>query len=1834
MKRRSGSRWGALAALGLVLTLLVGIPTATAVHDDGLFQLDYVTAPTPQGAANVSSTNITPNGNVGDDWDEVYGGTSGAFATSFIADPTGDAETSFFTGGGSKDERDISGAGQHWEWDNANDVIPNKDDISNAFAAAYSPTSGPDAGHTIFYFGADRFATNGDAEIGFWFFKQPVTLGTEPNFNGAHTVGDILVLANWGGSNKVGDIAVYKWIGGNNPLQLVKDTTQADCSVAPSNDPVCGVTSNVGGETPPWSYTNTDGAHSYQAQALFEGGIDLSDPDLGLVQPGGDIGCFSSFLAETRSSHSTTAQLKDFALGAFPVCGVKVTKTGDTLSKIGDAVEYTIKVQNTGRATLYKRNISDSLLGAITTNGVDQANSYVVSNTCDVSLAKNDNAAGGADECTITLKRTVQAGDPDPLPNTVSILYTEKADFTGLAFNSSDDHEVNLFQPAVLIDKKGDGLSKIGDPVTYTFTITNKSSEDSPNLNLASISDNVIGDLSAAATAAGCDVLSFEEQCSFQVTRTVLAADGDPLDNKVDVVYNPAGFPNKITASDGHSVNLFQPEVKITKDGNGLSKIGDDVTYKFKITNSGSGDSPNLILDSIKDDVLGDLSDEAPASCDSIAAGESCEFEVPWTVAAVDVNPADGNTDDPVINTVSIHFHPDAFPNDITATASHKLNLFQPKIAFEKTADTKLSKATDDVNYALTLNNISSADSPAMNCAITDAKLGVDKQVTLKPGEGDVINLAYTVQADDPDPLVNEASVKCTFDDFPNVLEASDSWSVNLFQPSVMIEKTGDELSKVGDEVKYHFTITNTSSADSPNLMLVSIGDTVLGPLTAPAACDNLTPGAFCDFSVPWKVVDGLGDPVVNTVEVHYHPVDFPNDITDKDDHSLNLFQPAIAAKKTGDTLSKVGDDVNYTFTLSNNSSADTPAMNCVAKDSLVGDIFDGVLPLGDKVINKTRTVQKGDPDPLPNTLTLTCSPEDFPNVLEASAKHEVNLFQPGVTVDKTGDTLSKVGDDVNYKIVVTNTGSSDSPELVNGTIIDTLLGNLLDPANPYVTSNNCSATLATGADCTITATRTVLAGDADPLPNTVTAHYKPKGFPNDITASDDHSVELFQPTIKFAKGGDTRSKIGDEVTYTFDLENTSSADSPSLDCVISDEKIKYELKVTLKPGEISSTKQLFTIPDTADDPFINKAEVSCKVQGFTNVLTASDDHSVNLFQPSITFDKTGDELSKVGDDVAYKLTLKNTSSADTPDLVCTVTDALIGVNEKVTKASGEEAVINAVYTVKAGDKDPLVNEASVSCSPTGFPNVLKASDTHSVNLFQPSVDLEKTGPAFSKAGDTAEYKVTIKNTSSADSPDLVLDVDGFIDSLVPGATLPASCSPLAPGASCSVEYTYDVQAGDPDPLKNTATVHYNPKGFPNDITDSSTATVDLVHPSFTVTKVCKAEPINQEGPAVFTITFKNTGDADLHVVPSEGAPFDVLAGQPHSYDHSIAGPFTATVDNTVTGTVTLASKYGLTNSYEFSAKDSCDVKGKVKVVKTVSGQPPAAGQTFTFQLRQDASINSDGTVLETKATDASGKISFETQLAPGKTYQICEWVFPGWNTNLAGDGPLFVPNSLIPPALPNPNVNNLTVCTDFTVESGNTRTFTVDNTPPPGGRALTIGFWKNWASCANSNGKGQKPMLDLALGIATKTTTNPPGGLVVSAEKPGALWPNYEAAYYLVLNGDPASTEKDIKPAPSCAQAVNLLSKTTIDGKTKKSSDPLFNMTAQLVAAQLNRFMGAGINGTTITQINQAVLLNGKYKFSGLTYSPKLSTADANLANCLGTQLDNYNNNRPVSAC
>ncbi len=321
----------------------------------------------PAYAANVTATfeldgNVASNG--GDDWSTVNasGGSSSILArTGVVTDP---APQSIFTGGGSKDGLDLngplSGAGG---WKYKDGSVPDKDNITNAYAAAYNV-----GGDLVIYAGADRFDNSGDAFMGFWFFQNQVGLGSGGAFSGQHAVGDVLVLANFSGGGTTVNIEVLKWVGtGGNvggTLQRIAGIAggaPAKCGAVGTSDNYCGITNAAAGEMPPWAYTNKDGTHSFQVADFLELGINITQ--VFALGGGGAIPCFSSFMAETRSSSSVTATLKDFVLHSFPVCGIAVSKQcKNPLLVNSTTIGYTIEgqVQNTGFGTVTNVALSDN----------------------------------------------------------------------------------------------------------------------------------------------------------------------------------------------------------------------------------------------------------------------------------------------------------------------------------------------------------------------------------------------------------------------------------------------------------------------------------------------------------------------------------------------------------------------------------------------------------------------------------------------------------------------------------------------------------------------------------------------------------------------------------------------------------------------------------------------------------------------------------------------------------------------------------------------------------------------------------------------------------------------------------------------------------------------------------------------------------------------------------------------------------------------------------------------------------------------------------------------------------------------------------------------------------------------------------------------------------------------------------------------------------------------------------------------------------------------------------------------------------------------------------
>jgi hypothetical protein len=207
-----------------------------------------------------------------------------------------------------------------------------------------------------------------------------------------------------------------------------------------------------------------------------------------------------------------------------------------------------------------------------------------------------------------------------------------------------------------------------------------------------------------------------------------------------------------------------------------------------------------------------------------------------------------------------------------------------------------------------------------------------------------------------------------------------------------------------------------------------------------------------------------------------------------------------------------------------------------------------------------------------------------------------------------------------------------------------------------------------------------------------------------------------------------------------------------------------------------------------------------------------------------------------------------------------------------------------------------------------------------------------------------------------------------------------------------------------------------------------------------------------------------------------------------------------------------------------------------------------------------------------------------------------------------------FVPNSMLDATTVNPNVDNIVVCHNFTAVANTTKHFDVDNSPPPGGSPRTIGYWKNWASCAPSS-LNKAPILDRTLAKAETS------GIVVSAGAGG--YPSFGSPYWLVLHGSTSTPDK----APDCLKAYRLLDKSSTNNGKKQSGDPAFNLAAQLVGAELNYVAGAKQTAATTQAITDAVRLLGKYHFDGTGYDGKISAADKATMLSLADLLDKYNN-------
>jgi uncharacterized repeat protein (TIGR01451 family) len=838
----------------------------------------------------------------------------------------------------------------------------------------------------------------------------------------------------------------------------------------------------------------------------------------------------------------------------------------------------------------------------------------------------------------------VQADDPDPLVNKVTVM---AIDYQGHRVYAGDSWTVEIYHPMIEVTKTADKeCAEVGETVTYTITVANPSS-DTPMYTV--VTDDMFGGVIWEGT------LDFETKMSFVLPYVVQADDDDPLVNTVDVVAEDPQLHVK-TAHDSWSIEIYHPMIDIEKTADkSCGAIGELVTYTITVSNP-SWDTP--MYAEVWDPMFGGIIFE-----DWISAGKSWSGIFEHVVSVNDI--------DPIVNWAWVNAL-DPQDHDVYDEDSWTVDIYHPAVTIYKWADLVCAGLGDEIQYYITVTNPSD-DTPLVLVEVTDEMFGgliwtgsLDPlgSVTITGDE-----LLYVVQADDPDPLVNTATVYAK-DPQDHEVSGESSWSIDFVHPDVLITKVGDlSCAAVGEEVTYTITVTNPQSADV--MLNGTVYDDMLGQEWT---FDNLGIGESVEFIYTMAMPDV--DPFINTATVV---------ATDHQDHTVSataswyvdVVHPAVTITKEADkTCAAVGEIVTYWINVSNPSTADV-WLNGTVYDETLGESWEFTNLMPGQTLPFVVRVAMPDVDPFINTAYVEAFDHQLHEV-DAKDSWSVDVVHPQIILTKEADkTCAEPGEVVKYWINVTNPSGADV--WLNGTVYDQTLGESWDFTN-----------LMPGH--TLSYVVYVAMPDVDPFVNTAYVEAFDHQL-HEVDAKDSWSVDVVHPMIEVTKTtGVTMAHEGDTIYYVITVSVPDEADV-WMNGTVTDEQLGWASSFfNLVPGASQSWTVPYLVTSDSEDPFVNIVEVEAYDHQL-HLRTDSDTWTVDILHPEITVTKIGPEKAVVGQTITYYVNVTNTG--DTPLFYVIVFDSLVGVIAIIPVLGMDETEpLTYTYVVPAGT-GTLVNTVS-----------------------------------------------------------------------------------------------------------------------------------------------------------------------------------------------------------------------------------------------------------------------------------------------------------------------------------------------------------------------------------------------------------------------------------------------------------------------------------------------------------------------------------------------------------
>ena len=1188
----------------------------------------------------------------------------------------------------------------------------------------------------------------------------------------------------------------------------------------------------------------------------------LSSPATDYVLPpgrdhAGDIRCRSPTASSDQGTIDNTATVS--ASGAFPAtdsasdpvatADVAVDKTVDNAApNPGETINYTITVTNNGPSAARLIEITDLLPAGVTYLSDNSGGDY--DDTTGVWSAGTLPSSGST---SIVITATVDAGtEGTSITNTATITQTDRPDPDPTNDTDSADIDVPVVDLEV-IKTVDDSIPVVGDTVVFTITIANNGPDTATGVSLDDtlpsgityVSDTTsTGSYSGGVWAIGTMAAGATE--TLTLTGTVDAGTyGTTITNTASVASVIETDSDPSNDDDTASVDVqHNPAIQVVKDGSATAEIGDTVTYTFTVTHIPASDGSPVTIGTVTDDVAGAASFVSGDTNGNalLDGGESWVYEATHVVTATDP--------DPILNTVTVTASDEDGDDLPDSTDDHSTDIDHlPVIVVVKTGPA-VAVAGDTVTYTFTVSHDPTSDgTPVSNLTVSDDVAGAAAYVSgddgdglLEAGETWTFEATYTIQATDPDPLVNTGTATGDDEDGDPVTD-DDTHTTDVIDPAIQIEKTPDaQTILTGSAANFTIVVTNTGDADLTDVevtdALASDCDNVIGDLAASASTSYT-----CSLS-------NVTADFTNVASVEgAHAAG--GTVTDSDDADVTVIDPAIQIEKTPDSQTIVtGSAANFTIVVTNTGDADLTDVEVT--DALASDC-DNVI--GDLAASASTSY----------TCSLSNVTADFTNVASVEGAHaaggtvtdsddaDVFVIDPAISITKSPDEQTILtGTAANFTITVVNTGDS---LLTNVLVTDALApacgGPVVDLAPGDSASYTCSLANVT-ADFTNAAS--VVGSDAA------------GGTVNDQDTAD---VYVIDPDIAITKSPDNQQILsGDSATFTIVVTNTGDADLTDVevtDALASDcDNVIGDLAASASTSYTCSLSNV-----TAD--FTNTASVVGS-HAANGTVFDEDSANVDVIGPAISIDKTPDSQQvRPGDTATFDIRVENTGDVTLTDVE--VTD-VVAPNCNATFASlAPDAVETYSCSMVVGATD-FTNTVDVTGDDPLGTSVTDTDDAD-VDVINPAVQVTKD-PATQQArsGDTVTFTITVENTGDVDLTDVEVT-----DAMAPACD--STIGNLAVGASSSYDCSMIAGASD---FTNVADVTGDdPNGDP--VADSDDAAVDVINPAITIEKTPDSQQARSGDSVTFTITVENTGDVTLAdvtvsdvVAPNCAATFASLA--------------------------------------------------------------------------------------------------------------------------------------------------------------------------------------------------------------------------------------------------------------------------------------------------------------------------------------------------------------------